>query len=331
MAEQTAGAAAEDIVALGDDVFAIDTRMAGYPGITSSYLIRSERPCVVEVGTAGSAPVLRDALHSLGVEAQDLATVVVTHIHLDHAGGTGEIARMFPNAEIIVHERGARHLADPTRLMNSARMVWGDRLEVLFGEMAPTEATRIRAVDTGATIDLGAGRTLTAYYSPGHAKHHIGLVDSATGDLYVGDAAGMYNPYTGDVRPATPPPDFNLAAALDSLRLFSDIKPQRLMFSHFGAVSDVEPVLERSVEELRLWVETVRESHSTAGDLDHAVALVRERVRERYRPLPDEVPQGTQEVLEILCGEEGNVSGIMHWLDRLAAEQAAAAQDSPRQ
>ncbi len=170
-------------------------------------------------------------------------------------------------------------------------------------------------MDTGATIDLGAGRTLTAYYSPGHAKHHIGLVDSATGDLYVGDAAGMYNPYTGDVRPATPPPDFNLAAALDSLRLFSDIKPQRLMFSHFGAVSDVEPVLERSVEELRLWVETVRESHSTAGDLDHAVALVRERVRERYRPLPDEVPQGTQEVLEILCGEEGNVSGIMHWLD----------------
>ena len=324
MAEQATGDTGEDIVPLGDEVFAIDTKMAGYRGITSSYLIRSERPCVVEVGTAGSAPVLRDALHSLGVAPQDLATVVVTHIHLDHAGGAGEIARMFPRAEIVVHERGARHLADPSRLMASARMVWGDRLEVLFGEMAPTEATRIRAVDTGDVIDLGAGRTLTAHYSPGHAKHHIGLVDSVTGDLYVGDAAGMYTPYTGDLRPATPPPDFDLEAALASLRLFGDIKPQRLMFSHFGAVDEVEPTLARSVEELRLWVETVQQSHSADGDLDHAVALVRERVLERYRPLPAEVPQESREILDLLGGAEGNVSGILHWLDRLEAERAAA-------
>ncbi|MEY9210995.1 MBL fold metallo-hydrolase [Thermobifida halotolerans] len=324
MVEQTADAVNDDIVPLGDETFAIDTRMAGYRGITSSYLIRSERPCVVEVGTAGSAPVLRDAVFSLGVAAEELATVVVTHIHLDHAGGTGELARMFPNAEIVVHERGARHLADPSRLMRSARMVWGDRLDVLFGEMSPTEANRIRAVNTGDAIDLGAGRTLTAHYSPGHAKHHVGLVDSATGDLYVGDAAGMYNPYTGDVRPATPPPDFDLEAALGSLRLFGDIRPQRLMFSHFGAVDEVETTLERSVEELRVWVDTVRESHSTGGDLDHAVAMVRERVLDRYRPVPEEVPEGTQEILETLSGAEGNVSGIVHWLDRLRAEQEAA-------
>ncbi|KUP95256.1 MBL fold metallo-hydrolase [Thermobifida cellulosilytica] len=327
MTERATAPADGDIVPLGDEIFAIDTRMAGVRGITSSYLIRSERPCVVEVGTAGSAPVLRDALHSLGVEAQDLATVVVTHIHLDHAGGAGRIAQMFPNAEIVVHERGARHLADPSRLMGSARMVWGDRLDVLFGEMVPTEAPRIRAVTTGDVIDLGAGRSLTAHYSPGHAKHHVGLVDSATGDLYVGDAAGMYNPHTGDLRPATPPPDFNLEAALGSLRLFRDIGPQRLMFSHFGAVDEVDPLLERAVEELRVWVETVRESHDTGGDLDHAVAMVRERVLERYRPAPPEIPQETQEILETLSGAESNVSGILHWLDRLKAEQDAAGRE----
>ncbi|MFC7330578.1 MBL fold metallo-hydrolase [Marinactinospora rubrisoli] len=315
----------EGIVPLGDEIFAIDTRMAGYPGITSSYLIRTERPCVVEVGTAGSAPVLRDALAALGVGPRDLATIAVTHIHLDHAGGIGDVAAMFPDAEVVVHERGARHLADPARLMHSARQVWGDRLDVLFGEMRPAEAARIRAVGETGEIDLGGGRRLTTHYAPGHAKHHVGLADSVTGDLYVGDALGVYRPDTGDVRPATPPPDFDLGAALGSLRLFGDIAAQRLMFSHFGAVTTVEETLDSAGTELRLWVETVREARDTGGDLDHAVAMVRERVMSRYRTpaLPPE-KAGSQEVLELLSGVEGNVRGITHWLDRVAADQRAA-------
>lgn len=311
----------DGITPLGNEVFAIDTRMAGYPGITSSYLIRTERPCVVEVGTAGSAPVLRDRLAALGIAPEDLATVVVTHIHLDHAGGTGDVASMFPNAEIVVHERGARHLADPSRLMNSARSVWGDQLDVLFGGMQPTDATRIRSVERTGEIDLGGGRQLISHYTPGHAKHHMGLIDSVTGDLYVGDALGVYNPDTGDIRPATPPPDFDLDSALESLRLFSDIEPQRLMFSHFGAVSTVEETIERAREELRVWVETVREAHGTTGDLDHAVAMVRQNVLDRYSPPPDRTSAESAEVMEVLSGVQSNVAGITHWLDRLAAEQ----------
>jgi len=132
----------ELVTDLGHEVYQIDTRMAGYDGITAGYLIRGERPCLVETGTAPSAPVVRDALASLGVGPSDLATVVVTHIHLDHAGGTGDIARMFPAAEVVVHELGARHLADPSRLMASARMVYGDELDELFGTLAPTPAAR---------------------------------------------------------------------------------------------------------------------------------------------------------------------------------------------
>src|SRR5579862_2869510 len=112
------GPAAADsggVTALGHDVFEIDTRMAGYDKITASYLIRSSRPCLVETGTAPSAPVVRDALKHLGIGSGDLATVVVTHIHLDHAGGAGDIAAMFPAADIVVHHKGARHLADPSR------------------------------------------------------------------------------------------------------------------------------------------------------------------------------------------------------------------------
>ena len=124
----------------------------------------------------------------------------MTHIHLDHAGGAGDIAAMYPAAEIVVHNRGARHLADPSRLMASAKMVYGDALDRLFGTLAPVPADRIRALDDLGAIDLGDGRTLASYYSPGHAKHHVGLLDSLSGDLYVGDAAGVYIPDTG--RPA---------------------------------------------------------------------------------------------------------------------------------
>src|SRR5580704_17066122 len=174
----------ELVTDLGHEVYQIDTRMAGYDGSTAGYLIRGERPCLVETGTAPSAPVVRDALARLGIGAADLATVVVTHIHLDHAGGAGDIAAMFPQAQIVVHQRGARHLADPSRLMVGARMVYGDALDRLFGELAPVPAGRIVALEDTGTVDLGGGRRLDSYYSPGHAKHHEGLADSETGDLY---------------------------------------------------------------------------------------------------------------------------------------------------
>src|SRR5262252_1645833 len=145
------------ITALGHEVYQIDTRMAGYPGITAGYLIRSDRPCLVETGTAPSAPVVRDALASLGVGPADLATIVVTHIHLDHAGGVGDLAAMFPAAQIVVRELGARHLTDPSLPMASARMVYGDELDALFGPLAPTPAERIRAVEQTGVVDLGGG------------------------------------------------------------------------------------------------------------------------------------------------------------------------------
>ncbi|SNT59393.1 MBL fold metallo-hydrolase [Streptosporangium subroseum] len=305
----------DNITALGGDVYEIDTRMAGYSGITAGYLILGDRPCLVETGTSTSAPVVRDALTALGVGAGDLATVVVTHIHLDHAGGVGDIAGFYPEAEIVVHEKGARHLADPSRLMSSARMVWGDKLDTLFGELSPTEPARIRALgDTGA-IDLGNGRTLSSYYSPGHAKHHVGLIDSGTGDLYVGDAAGVYLPQTGDLRPATPPPDFDLQTALDSIALFEALGPQRLLFSHYGPVTDVEEILGRSAEELRIWVDLTRQARSQGMDLDHAVAMVRERTQERYAAL--KADEATAEQFELLSGAPSNVAGILHWLDRV--------------
>ncbi|SEG64234.1 Glyoxylase, beta-lactamase superfamily II [Thermomonospora echinospora] len=306
------------ITPLGGDVYEIDTRMAGHSGITAGYLILSDRPCLVEPGTSGSAPTVQRALTELGVGPADLATVVVTHIHLDHAGGVGDIARMYPQAEIVVHEKGARHLASPERLMRSARMVYGDLLDTLFGEMKPTDAARIRAVEETGVIDLGGGRQLRSHYSPGHAKHHVGLLDSLTGDLYVGDAAGVYIPETADVRPATPPPDFDLDTALASLDKFRALGAQRLLFAHYGPVDAVAETLERSAEELRIWVDAVRDAHGQGMDVDHAVAAVQERIAGRYKAYgPDADPELARKY-EVLNGVASNVAGIMHSLDRLA-------------
>ena len=312
-------AGSPDITDLGDDVFQIDTRMAGYEGITAGYLIRSSRPCLVETGTSTSAPVVRAALATLGIAPDDLATVVVTHIHLDHAGGVGDIAAKFPAAEVVVHERGARHLADPSRLMASARAVYGDALDVLFGELSPVPAARLRALEDVGVVDLGDGRQLTSYYSPGHAKHHVGLLDSLTGDLYVGDAAGVYLPETGDLRPATPPPDFDLDVALASIAKFASLDPSRLLFSHYGPVTAVPETLERSAEEISVWVAETRAARSAGMDLDHAVAAVRERTLARYAAwAPDADPAVTHK-FERISGARANVDGIWHWLDKVAA------------
>jgi len=311
-----------DIADLGNDVFQIDTRMAGYPGITAGYLIRGSRPCIVETGTAASAPVVRAALAALGVGAADLATVVVTHIHLDHAGGAGDIAAMYPDAQVVVHVKGARHLADPARLMAGARLVYGSALDRLFGELAPVPADRIVALDDAGSIDLGDGRRLDSHYSPGHAKHHIGLIDSATGDLYVGDAAGVYIPETGDLRPATPPPDFDQETALASVRRFAALRPSRLLFSHYGPVTSVSATLDRAAEEIEVWVSRAREARAAGMDLDHAVAMVRSRTLSRYAALQSDADPELAAKFERMSSPALNVQGIWGWLDKLETTPA---------
>ena len=223
---------------------------------------------------------------------------------------------MYPGAQVVVHELGARHLADPSRLMASARMVYGDELDGLFGALAPTPADRIRSVERTGMIDLGAGRRLDSHYSPGHAKHHVGLIDSVSGDLYVGDAAGTYIPETGDQRPATPPPDFDLDVALESLRMFAAMQPSRLLFSHYGPVGAVAEALERSAEEIMVWVGETRQARRAGLDLDHAVAMVAERTRERYAIFEPGADPELAAKYDRVAGAQSNVSGILRWLDK---------------
>jgi glyoxylase-like metal-dependent hydrolase (beta-lactamase superfamily II) len=298
-------------------VHLIDTRMGGYDSITAAYLIASDRPALVETGAALSADTVVRSLAELGIGPYDLATIVVTHIHLDHAGGVGDLAAAFPQAEIVVHERGARHLVSPERLVASARRVYGEVMDTVFGELLPTPMERVRALGDTGSIDLGGGRELRSHWAPGHASHHVGLLDSETNDLYVGDAAGIYVPEVDLVKPATPPPDFDLPVALASIEGFRQLCPDRLLFSHYGPVTAVDETLDASVEELELWVEMTKDVRRQGLDLDHAVAAVRDRTRERYAAL--QADPALAEKHTVLNSDAANLNGILRWLDTTGA------------
>ncbi len=190
--------------AIAPGVIEIDTLLGGWQRVTAGYLIEGPAPVLVETGSQSSVPVVLEALAGLGLGPDDLAGVVVTHIHLDHAGGVGDVAGAFPSATVYVHEKGARHLADPTRLVDSAARVYGPLLDSLYGRLDPTPVERIHVLADGEEIEVGPGRSLTSVDSPGHAKHHLGLHDSTSGILFVGDAVGVRLPDVGVLRPSTP-------------------------------------------------------------------------------------------------------------------------------
>src|SRR4051794_27639462 len=240
---------------LAPGVIELDTLLGGWERITAGYLIEGPAPVLVETGSQSSVPQLLAALDSLGVAADDLAGIAVTHIHLDHAGGVGDVARAFPNATVYVHEKGARHLVDPGRLVRSAQLVYGDLLDTLYGRLDPTPADRVHVLEDGEDIVIGGGRVLTTVDSPGHAKHHLALHDSESGILFAGDAVGVRLPDSGVLRPAAPPPDFDLAQALSSLQRFADRSPTGIALAHYGLIEEPHAILDEAAETLTRWAE----------------------------------------------------------------------------
>jgi glyoxylase-like metal-dependent hydrolase (beta-lactamase superfamily II) len=295
---------------IADGVLEIDTLLGGWERVTAGYLVEGPEPVLIETGSQTSVPALVAALRDdVGVDAADLAGIAVTHIHLDHAGGAGDVARAFPNATVYVHPKGARHLADPTKLVASAAQVYGDLLDTLYGRLEPTDADRIHALDDGETITVGRNRTLTTVDSPGHAKHHLALHDSDSGLLFVGDAVGVRLPDAGVLRPSTPPPDFDLDQAIDSLHKFAARRPTGIALAHYGLVPDPATICEEAEETLRRWAvvaeRAYREERDIAAALDDAFAADL-----------DGVDPAQREKLETLNGVHSNAAGFRRWLEQ---------------
>lgn len=296
---------------IAEDVFEIDTLLGGWERVTSGYLLEGPEPALIETGSQSSVPALLAALDELGLEAEDLAHIVVTHIHLDHAGGVGDVALAFPQATVHVHEKGARHLVDPSRLVDSAAMVYGDLLDSLYGRLTPTEAARVNVLEDGDELVVGPGRVLTTIDSPGHAKHHLGLHDSLSGLLFVGDAVGVRLPDAGILRPATPPPDFDLDQALTSIAKFAARRPTGIALAHYGLVPEAEAVLDEATEILTRWAEVAETAWQQGDDIAEALDAA-------FGGDLDGVAPEHKEKLETLNGIHSNAAGFRRWLDKRA-------------
>jgi glyoxylase-like metal-dependent hydrolase (beta-lactamase superfamily II) len=301
---------------LDDGVLAIDTLTGGMTSVTAGYLLTAPRPALIECGPALAVDHVIAGLHSLGFDPDDLAYLVVTHIHLDHAGGAGAVAEAFPNATVVVSDIGARHLHDPERLNRSARLVYGPLFDTVYGACHPTERQQILGVEDGHLLDLGGGRELELIATPGHAKHHIGVHDSETGAIFSGDSVGVKLPGMPVLRPATPPADFHLDAALASLQRYREREPSRIYLAHYGAVDPPDAALAEAEDRLRLWAATAEAAYHESSELDHVAETLARRFADELDPaaVPDD--PDAERRLALLSDVRSNAAGLLRYFQR---------------
>ncbi|HEU5349504.1 MAG TPA: MBL fold metallo-hydrolase [Ktedonobacterales bacterium] len=221
---------------LADDLWLIDTQFQGERDIIASYLLVGHQGlALVDVGSAASINELLAGVRAAGFDPKDITQLLLTHVHLDHAGASGPLVRLLPQARVYVHRIGAPHLIDPSKLIDSATRIYGDQMETLWGRMEPVPADRLVVVDDGDEIIAGT-RTLRVLYTPGHAIHHVALYDEEHGIAFPGDVAGVSIEGVGFVRPPTPPPDLSLEDWDASITRLESLALERLYLPHFGEV-----------------------------------------------------------------------------------------------
>jgi glyoxylase-like metal-dependent hydrolase (beta-lactamase superfamily II) len=289
----------------------LDVELFGTPRLSCSYLVHASEPALIETGPATVFETVRRKLDELRFEPKH---VVLTHIHLDHGGGAGHVARLFPGATIWVHDIGAKHVADPTRLVASARRLFGEALDTLYGEPDPVPEGRIRSMEEGTLIPLG-DRELRVLYTPGHASHEVTVYERDSGTAFVGDTAGVcYG--EGWQKPATPPPEFDLDAALDSIARVQQLRPRAICFTHFGP--GAEAMLDRAAQDLRAWDSLLRPLVRQGVDEDELMAALEPNVGE---PPGD---AGFRTSAADLSSTRNSMLGFLRYYRKKAEQQGSA-------
>ncbi len=221
-------------IQLEDDLWLLDTMFRGERGVIASYLLTGEHEiALVDVGSAASLETLLDAVRAAGVAPEAITHLLLTHVHLDHAGASGALVRRLPHARVFVHRIGAPHLLDPSRLVRSAARIYGERMYELWGNMEPVPTGRLSELDDGDEVRIGE-RVLRVLYTPGHAIHHVAYFDARRRAVFAGDVAGVRLQDIEYVRPPTPPPDLNLEDWYASIERLERLDPSVLYLAHFG-------------------------------------------------------------------------------------------------
>jgi glyoxylase-like metal-dependent hydrolase (beta-lactamase superfamily II) len=252
------------------EISVLDMNWVGRPHSVAAALLESGgHRAMVDPGPESTYPTLREHLHSRGLSPVQLDAVLLTHIHLDHAGATGSLVRENPRLVVYVHNLGAPHMIDPSRLLASAARLWPHTLHQLFGETLPVPKENLHILEGGETLTLGT-RRVEVEYTPGHASHHVSYFDAAEGVAFVGDTTGIRIDNGPYILPATPPPDINLEIWENSFATILARRPSRLFLTHFGYAKNPAEHINEFRRRLHHWAELAAEVLRSSADESQA-------------------------------------------------------------
>jgi glyoxylase-like metal-dependent hydrolase (beta-lactamase superfamily II) len=277
------------MVTIAQQTYCVDTEHGGNKQVIACALLDGAGgPALVDPGPASTLPTVKAKLARRGLDVAELGSILLTHIHLDHAGATGTLVKENPKLRVFVHERGAPHMAHPQKLLESAKRLYGDEMDRLWGEFLPVPQENLTVLRGGEQIKAG-GRALDVEYTPGHASHHVSYFDQSTGIAFTGDTTGIRIANQKCLLPPTPPPDIDLELWAQSLVKIRARKPAKFFLTHFSAAFPAEEHLAMFEEALAKWAEFVRgllERDATDEDrLQQFVAAVFEELK---RLLPED-------------------------------------------
>ncbi|UOF90468.1 MBL fold metallo-hydrolase [Fodinisporobacter ferrooxydans] len=307
---------------IGNQIWEIDLLEQNQPGRTAGFILRDSLNVIIETGSSRSIGQIIQGLHALNIPRDELNYIIVTHIHLDHAGGAGTLAKLCPNAKIVVHPRGARHLIDPSRLISGAKAVYGDLLEEYFGQILAVPEDRVLVMNDGDTLTLGANRTLTFLDTPGHAKHHFSIFDSLTKSMFTGDTTGIryVHAYTGwnfeFVLPTTSPSDFDPQAVHASIAKMKQFPVQRIIHTHFGSSPDPEDVYQTIDHAADAFAAIAEEYYTEGMDWTIMAGHLEQWIRRHLQSLGHSVDDLSPLALDL----EVNSKGLIYYVEKKRKE-----------
>ncbi|MDQ0273776.1 MBL fold metallo-hydrolase [Cytobacillus purgationiresistens] len=261
----------QGVTELGNDIYLIDLMDMGIQERTGAYVIKADELTIVETSASPSIPHLLAGLKELGLDPADVKHLIVTHVHLDHAGGAGLFLEHCPEATVYVHPRGKRHLADPSKLIMGARAVYGEKFDQLFDPILPIPDVRLVEMEEDRTLKIG-DRILTFMDTPGHAKHHFSIHDSGSNGVFTGDTIGVLYPQLAREGvelslPSTSPNQFSPEDMLASATKIESLNPERIYFGHYGMSASPVQVF----AQLRYWLPIFIEESERVWKANHGV------------------------------------------------------------
>lgn len=310
---------------VGDGIYVIETNYLSRRKFACCYLIEENgEAAIIETNTNYAVPYILDTLEKVGIERNKVKYVILTHIHLDHAGGTGELMRHLPEARLVVHPRGKKHMIDPEKLIESVKEVYGiDRYKEMYGEIQPVPKEKVIAANDGDSISLGA-RQLQFFDTPGHAKHHMIIFDRKTMSVFSGDNFGIGYPRmifdkTRLLFPSTSPTQFEPDKALETYQKIMSLNPSQVLLTHWGPVTD----LQDGLKQLHSWLEfmvDIAKKHFDEGYRDKELNdILRLDIENRFKDIILSVrgQAATDEEMEWLAMDsELNAQGLALYISK---------------